>query len=85
MLTIKILGAGCPNCQRVESVARQAITQLGMQADFIKVTDYNEISNYPILTTPGLVINEQLVCAGRIPTQSEVIVWLTTALEAATP
>ena len=85
MLTIKILGAGCPNCKRVESVARQAVTQLGMQADFIKVTDYNEIGNYPILTTPGLVINEQLVCAGRIPTQSEVIVWLTTALEAATP
>ena len=85
MLTIKILGAGCPNCKRVESVARQAVTQLGLQADFIKVTDYNEISNYPILTTPGLVINEQLVCAGRIPTQSEVIVWLTTALEAATP
>jgi len=82
MLTIKILGSGCPNCKKVEAVARQAASQLGMQADFVKVTDYNEIMKYPILSTPGLVINEQLVCSGRIPTQAEVTGWLTTASQA---
>jgi len=76
MLNIKILGSGCPNCKKVEAIARQAVTQMGLQAEFVKVTDYNQIVSYNILSTPGLVINENLVCAGRIPTQAEVTTWL---------
>ena len=49
----------------------------------IKVTDYTEIMEYPIISTPGLVINEKLVCAGRIPTQAEVTSWLADAMMAA--
>lgn len=76
MLTIKVLGSGCPNCKKVEAIARQAVTEIGMQAEFVKVTDYGQITQYPILSTPGLVINEKLVCSGRIPTQAEVTTWL---------
>ena len=79
MLTIKILGSGCPNCKKVETIARQAAGQMGMPADFIKVTDYGQIMEYPILSTPGLVINEKVVCSGRIPTEAEVTTWLANA------
>jgi small redox-active disulfide protein 2 len=84
MLTIKVLGSGCENCKKVESIARNAAATMGMQAEFIKVTDWAEIKKYPIMATPGLVVNEKLVCAGRIPSEAEVTTWLAdTEMEAA--
>jgi small redox-active disulfide protein 2 len=83
MLVVKVLGSGCANCHKVEAVARQAVAGLGLQAQIEKVTEYAEIHKYPILATPGLVINEKLVSAGRIPTEAEVTTWLTSAQEAA--
>jgi small redox-active disulfide protein 2 len=80
MLSIKVLGPGCDNCKKVEKIAHEAVDALGVEAYVEKVTDYAEIHKYPILATPGLVINEKLVCAGRIPNQAEVTTWLTNAL-----
>ena len=80
MLSVKILGSGCANCKRLEQIARKAIADLSIQADVVKVTDYNEIMKYPILSTPGLVINEKLVSSGRIPSPAEVTTWLVDAL-----
>lgn len=81
MLTIKVLGPGCPNCQMVEENARQAVTMLGTEATIEKVTDRTEFQKYNLLATPGLVINERLVSAGRIPSGPEVMTWLADALE----
>ena len=82
MLTIKILGSGCPNCKNVESVARKAVADLAIEAEVIKVTDYADIMAYKIMSTPGLVINGKVVCAGRVPSQAEVTTYLTNALMA---
>jgi small redox-active disulfide protein 2 len=72
MLTVKILGSGCANCKKLEAVSREAATQAGITAEFIKVTDMKAIMAYDLLSTPGLVINEKLVSSGRIPTVAEV-------------
>lgn len=76
MLNIKVLGSGCSNCKRLEANARKAVEMLGIEAEIIKVTEYAEIHKYPILATPGLVINEKLVSAGRIPDEVEITTWL---------
>lgn len=80
MLIIKVLGSGCANCKRLEAIARQAVLKLGIEAKVIKVTEYPEIMKYNILSTPGLVINEKVVCAGRVPNEAEVTTYVTTAL-----
>ena len=80
MLTIKILGSGCANCKRVEQIARKVIEDMALDAEVIKVTEYPKINEYNILSTPGLVVNEKVVCSGRIPTPAEVTTWLTSAL-----
>jgi small redox-active disulfide protein 2 len=80
MMKVKILGSGCPNCKKLESLTRQAVEGLSIDAEVVKVTDYAEIMTYNIMSTPGLVINEQLVSSGRIPSMAEITTFLTNAL-----
>ncbi len=76
MLSVKILGIGCARCKRLEVTTRKVVESLGIEADIEKVTEYAEIMKYPIFSLPGLVINEKLVAAGRIPTEAEIAGWL---------
>ena len=80
MLSIKVLGPGCANCQKVEQIAKNVVGTLSVDATFQKVTATQDIMKYPILATPGLVINDKLVCAGRIPSEAKVTTWVTSAL-----
>lgn len=79
MLTVKILGPGCANCKRLEEIARKAAGDEKIKAEFVKVTDYNEILAYDILSTPGLVINDKVVSSGRIPSPASVAQWMSAA------
>ena len=80
MLSIKVLGPGCASCVKVAQLAQQAVNSLSVEAQIEKVTEMPEIIKYRILATPGLVINDMVVCAGRIPTVAEVTTWVTNAL-----
>jgi small redox-active disulfide protein 2 len=83
MLTIKVLGSGCANCKRVEQIVRKVMEEMSLQAEIVKVTEYPDIMAYNIMSTPGLVVNEQVVSSGRIPTPAEVSTFLKNALETA--
>ncbi len=84
MLSIKVLGPDCRNCQLVEQVAMSGLEVLlkedpDLEVTLEKVEDRLEIEQYKILFTPGLVVDEKLVCAGRIPSEQEAIRQLMTA------
>jgi len=81
-MEIKVLGGGCANCQRLEKIVRTVVTEMGVEATISKVTDFRDIMAYDILTTPGLVIDEKVVCSGRVPSKSDVTVWVVNALAA---
>lgn len=83
MLTIKVLGSGCANCKKVEGIVRQVIAKMGLEAEVVKVTDYAQMMQYDIMSTPGLVVNEKLVSAGRIPSEAEITTFMMNALETA--
>lgn len=76
MLTVKVLGSGCANCKKLEAITKKVIDDLGLEAQIDHVTDYADIMRYPILSTPGLVINEKVVSSGRIPMENEIAAWL---------
>ncbi len=79
-MRIKVLGPGCPRCQQVEKTTREVVKELDIEATIEKITDIKEIMEYPILTTPGLVLDEELVCSGRVPNKAEVTSFITAAL-----
>ena len=79
MLNVKVLGSGCANCKRLEQNVRRVADVNGKQIELVKVTDYADIAKWNILTTPGLVVNEKLVSAGRIPSDKEILAWLQAA------
>lgn len=78
-MEIKILGMGCPKCKRLESVARKVAEELGIEAQFYKVSTMDEIMQYDVMVTPALVIDEVVLSSGRIPERDEIRAWLRNA------
>lgn len=81
MLDIKILGTGCPNCTKLEQEIKKAAEKQGIAAEYEKVTDFQKIMDYDVLSTPGLVIDGKVVSSGRIPSQDELISFLASTQE----
>jgi len=71
-MEVKILGTGCPRCKRLEHVTREALAEMDLDVSVTKVTELDEIMDYDIAATPGLVINEKVVSSGRLPSKTEV-------------
>ena len=80
-MKIKVLGPGCARCQQLEKTTKEVVKELGIDAEVEEIKDMKKIMVYPILTTPGLVIDDKLVCSGRVPSKAEVTTFITTALD----
>jgi len=80
-MNIKILGAGCANCVKLGDLAKQAVEELNITATFEKVEDLNKILDYGAAITPGLVIDEQVKSAGKIPSLDQIKEWINEVYE----
>lgn len=72
VMIIKILGSGCPNCKTLEKATIDMVKQLGIEASVIKEQDIMKIMEHGVMRTPGLVIDDQVVFSGRIPSSKEL-------------
>jgi small redox-active disulfide protein 2 len=80
-MNIKILGTGCAKCNQLEKLTKEVLTEMGVKAQIDHVKDLNKIMEYPILTTPGLVINEELVVSGKVPDKAKLTQLVVNALD----
>lgn len=69
---IKILGSGCPNCQKLETNTKKALEALGKEATVEKITDIQKIMEYNVMSLPVLVVDEKVLVAGRVPEVKEI-------------
>ena len=75
-MEIKVCGPGCANCEKTQKTVEAAVAAKGVQATVTKVTDFQEMAKLGIFSTPAVVIDGKVKCAGRAPKQSEVEAWI---------
>lgn len=71
-MKIEILGTGCPKCETLAGYAKQAVAQLELDAEIVKITDINEIANRGVMLTPALAVDGEVKFSGRLPNIDEI-------------
>lgn len=71
-MIIKILGSGCRNCVALKENTEKALKETGMEAEIVKVTDFKDIMEYGVMSTPALVIDEKVVSFGKVLKPKEI-------------
>ncbi|MGD9486688.1 MAG: thioredoxin family protein [Calditrichaceae bacterium] len=76
MVTVKVLGAGCTKCKALEQRLNDIKTRHNLEIEIVKITQLDEIMNYGVMMTPGLVINEKLRSSGKVPDENQLLKWI---------
>jgi small redox-active disulfide protein 2 len=76
MMEIKVCGPGCASCEKAQKIVEAAVAAKQIPAVVVKVSDFQQIAQLGIFSTPAVVIDGKVKCVGRVPKQSEVEEWL---------
>lgn len=77
-MKVEILGSGCTKCKTLEEIVREVVEESELDVEITKVTDINKIIEYGVMLTPGLVIDGEVIVSGRLPSKSEIELFLKT-------
>jgi small redox-active disulfide protein 2 len=75
-MDIKVLGPGCPKCEKTEKLVKEAVAEAGVAADVEKVTDIMKIAGYGVMVTPAVVVDGEIKSVGKIPSKEDIKSWL---------
>jgi small redox-active disulfide protein 2 len=75
-MIIKILGSGCPNCKKLEANTKKALKELNLEATVEKVEDFGKIMEYGVMSTPALVVDEEVKFFGRVASPKDIAKYL---------
>lgn len=75
-MEIKVLGPGCAKCKETEKLVRDVLRETGIAASVEKVSDFQQIAGYGVLSTPAVVIDGDVKVVGKVPSKNELLAWL---------
>ncbi|KKH46260.1 glutaredoxin [Methanosarcina sp. 1.H.T.1A.1] len=76
-MRIEVLGSGCAKCNKTKEMAEKAVKEMGVEAEIIKVEDFDKILGYGVMITPALVIDGDVKVAGKVPSIDDIKKWIT--------
>ena len=75
-MNILVLGPGCPKCTEAEKIVKTTLQEAGIEASVEKISDFQEIANMGVFSTPAVVVDGEIKCVGKVPGKSEVLDWI---------
>ncbi len=75
-MKLQVYGTGCAKCSMLEKAAKDAVKEIGANAEVVKVSDINEIVEAGVLATPGLAVDGEMKSMGRVPSKDEIMKWI---------
>lgn len=75
-MKIQVMGPGCAKCAQAEKIVKEAVAASGIEAEIVKVTDFQEIASFGVFTTPAIAIDGEVKIVGQVPKMNEVLGWL---------
>ena len=74
-MDIKVLGTGCANCKTTIALIDQVAQAKGVSVNLTKVEELRDIMGYGVMSTPGVVVDGQVVHAGGVPSRDKIEQW----------
>ncbi|MFH2123788.1 MAG: thioredoxin family protein [Pseudomonadota bacterium] len=75
-MEIKVLGPGCAKCSEVEKLMQAVVDETGVAATIEKISDFQQIAQHGVFSTPAVVIDGQVKCVGKVPSKNEALEWM---------
>ena len=75
-MKIEILGTGCSKCKKTKEIIEKVLKETGVEAEVLKVEDFETILNYGVMVTPAVVVDGDVKVAGKVPSVEEIKKWI---------